>query len=172
MERELLLLGLLRQHEMYGYQINVLIDAHLSYSIKLTKPTAYRILKNMAEQGWISFREEQVGKRPTRRIYSLTEQGEKMFQELLKFSLRNYEPMYANNTTGMAFVETLPLNELLPLLEERLDSIEKLISKLSSDDNHHGGFETIINHQIRHLETDLEWLSEIIDHYASGSGVN
>jgi len=172
MERELLLLGLLRQHEMYGYQINALIDAHLSYSIKLTKPTAYRILNNMAEQGWISFREEQVGKRPTRRIYSLTEEGEKRFQELLEISLRNYEPVYAVNTTGMAFLETVPLNELLPLLEERRDSIERLISKFRSDDEHHGGFEVIINHQMRHLETDLEWLSEKIDHYASGSKAN
>ena len=172
MERELLLLGLLRQHEMYGYQINDLIDAHLSYSIKLTNPTAYRILNNMAEQGWISFREEQVGKRPTRRIYSLTERGEKRFHELLKICLQHYEPVDAINTTGMAFVETLPLNELLPLLEERRNSIERLISKLRSDENHHGGFEIIINHQIRHLETDLEWLSEIIDNYAYGTGVN
>jgi len=172
MERELLLLGLLRQHEMYGYQINDLIDAHLSYSIKLTKPTAYRILNNMAEQGWISFREEQVGKRPTRRIYSLTEQGEKRFQELVRISLRNYEPIDAINITAMAFVETVPLNEILSLLEERRDSIERLISKLHSDDNHHGGFGIIIKHQIRHLETDLEWLSDIIDHYASGTGVN
>ena len=37
MERKLLLLGLLRQHEMYGYQINDLIDAHLGSNITLTK---------------------------------------------------------------------------------------------------------------------------------------
>ena len=77
------LLGLLRQHDLYGYQINEMIDAHLGSSINLTRPTAYRLLHNMAEQGWISYREEKIGKRPTRRIYALTASGEAAFQELL-----------------------------------------------------------------------------------------
>ena len=61
MERKLLLLGLLRQNEMYGYQINEMIDAHVGDSIRLTKPTAYRILHSMAEGGLVTFNEENKG---------------------------------------------------------------------------------------------------------------
>ena len=58
MERELLLLGLLRQNEMYGYQINEMIDSQFGGSINLTKPTAYRTLHNMAKENLITFHEE------------------------------------------------------------------------------------------------------------------
>ena len=162
MERKLLLLGMLLQHDMYGYQINELIDAHLGSSITLTKPTAYRLLHNMAEQGWISYREEKVGKRPTRRIYTITEIGEIKFQELLKSCLGQYEPAEITSTVCIAFLDTLPLEEVLPLLERRRAAIEELIVSMKSDQGHHGGFQFTIDHQIRHLETDLEWISELI----------
>lgn len=147
MQRKLLLLGLLRQHEMYGYQINDLIDAHLGTSINLTKPTAYRLLHNMAEQGWISFREEKAGKRPTRRIYTLTETGEAEFQELLRFCLGQYEPAENANTVCLAFFDTLSPEEVLPLLEKRRAAIEELIAMKKSEQSHSGAFQLIYDHQ-------------------------
>ena len=162
MQRKLLLLGLLRQHEMYGYQINDLIDAHLGSNINLTKPTAYRLLHNMAEKGWISYREEKVGKRPTRRIYSLTEKGDAAFKEMLKSCLGHYKPAEHTSTVCLAFFDIFPPEEVLPLLEKRRATIEELIVAIKSDQNHHGAFQFTIDHQIRHLETDLEWLSEVI----------
>ena len=167
MERELLLLGLLRQTEMYGYQINEFIDAHLGSSINLTKPTAYRLLQNMAEQGWVSFREEKVGKRPTRRIYTLTERGDEQFQEMLKVCLGQFQPAEQTSTVCLAFLDTFPPKEALPLLEKRRGAINELLASMKSDDSHHGAFQHIIDHQIRHLETDLEWLSEVISHLES-----
>jgi len=75
MERKLLLLGMLRDHEMHGYQINEMVDIHLGSSVQLTRPTAYRLLNQMADDGLILFKEEQEGKRPPRRVYSITPQG-------------------------------------------------------------------------------------------------
>ncbi len=167
MEIELLLLGLLRQHEMYGYQINDLIESHLSYGVNLTKPTAYRILHHLAEKGLIRFHDEQVGKRPTRRIYSISGKGEARFQELLRVSLGHYEPIDTINTVSMAFINELPLDEVLPLLEERRKSVEMLIAQIRSDENLNGDFQYTINHHLLHLETDLEWLSGLINHMKS-----
>ena len=119
MERRLLLLGLLRQHEMYGYQINDLIDAHLGTSINLTKPTAYRLLHQMTADGLISFREEKVGKRPTRRIYTITPRGEVEFQELLTESLSVFKPSEQTSSISLAFMDTIPPGEVVPLLEHQ-----------------------------------------------------
>jgi DNA-binding PadR family transcriptional regulator len=162
MERELLLLGLLRQTEMYGYQINEFIDAHLGSSINLTKPTAYRLLQNMAEKGWVSFREEKVGKRPTRRIYAITEPGEGKFQEYLLDCIGQYKPAEYSSTICLAFLDIIPVEEALPQLEKQRETIEELLSKLKSDQNHPGAFQLTIDHQIRHLETDRDWLSEVM----------
>jgi DNA-binding PadR family transcriptional regulator len=162
MERKLLLLGMLRQHDMYGYQINELIDAHLGSSIILTKPTAYRLLHNMTELGWITYHEEKVGKRPTRRIYAITENGEEQFHEMLKSCLGRFEPIGYSGTICLAFLDTLPGEEILPLLERRRASLEEHINSMKSDQSHHGAYQLTIDHQIRHLETDLEWLSDVI----------
>ena len=167
MERQLLLLGLLRQYEMYGYQINDLIDAHLGSSINLTKPTAYRLLHNMAKQGLVSFREEKVGKRPTRRVYAITDSGEAQFQETLKSYLSHYEEAEQINAVCMGFLDTLPPEDVIPLLEKRRATIESLIAAKQTDQSHHGSFQLTIDHQIRHLRTDLEWLSDVIAHLKS-----
>ena len=83
-ERKLLLLGLLRQVDMHGYMLN----AHLGTAtpISLKKPTAYNLLERMEQDGWVTHRDEPTGDRP-RRVYSVTGQGEQMFQDLLRQQL-------------------------------------------------------------------------------------
>jgi DNA-binding PadR family transcriptional regulator len=61
MERKLLLLGILRQQEMHGYQLFDFIEQGLSTCTNLTKPTAYYLLKQMAEEGWIVVEHSQEG---------------------------------------------------------------------------------------------------------------
>ena len=168
MERKLLLLGMLRDHPMYGYQINDLIDTHLGSSIALTKPTAYRFLNQMTEAGWIEFNEEQVGNRPIRRVYSILPSGEDAFQKMLRESLADFKATPSQGTFGIAFLDAIPTEEALPLLQTRRDHIEELLNSLSVDENHHGGFGYVILHQIRHLNAELVWLDEVIKHYVEG----
>ncbi|MCJ7660369.1 MAG: helix-turn-helix transcriptional regulator [Anaerolineales bacterium] len=167
MERKLLLLGLLRQHDMYGYQINDLIDAHLGTSIHITKPTAYRLLHKMTEDGLVSFHEETVGNRPPRRIYAITLQGELEFQKILKESLSSFKPAEQPSSISLAFLDTLPPEEVLPLLEKRRATVIGMCDARRSDESHLGSFQCIIDHQIRHLQTEIEWLSDVIEQLAS-----
>jgi DNA-binding PadR family transcriptional regulator len=164
MERKLLLLGLLNMSDMYGYQINEMIDQHLGSSVQLTKPTAYRFLNQMADEGYISASEEKDGNRPVRNVYSITSKGKEVFKAMLSKSLANYEPTPSHNTIAIAFLDTLSPEETLPLLEERKNKIHKLLEGFSGDMDHSGSFSYMISHQIRHLRTELEWLSEIIEH--------
>jgi DNA-binding PadR family transcriptional regulator len=170
MERKLLLLGMLRSNSMYGYQINELIDTHLGTSVLLTKPTAYRFLNQMAKKGWITFTEEQAGNRPTRRVYSITADGESAFQELLRESLANFEPAASHSTIAIAFMDALQPGDALALLQERREIIEETRDALAVDNEHHGGFGYLILHQVRHLSTELEWLDEIIKHISKQGG--
>lgn len=167
MERKLLLLGLLRQHDMYGYQINDLIDAHLGTSIHITKPTAYRLLHKMTEDGLVSFHEETVGNRPPRRIYAITSQGEVDFQKILKESLSAFKPAEQPSSISLAFLDTLPPEEVLPLLEKRRATVITMRDSRTSDESHLGSFQCIIDHQIRHLQTEVEWLSDVIEQLES-----
>jgi DNA-binding PadR family transcriptional regulator len=162
MERKLLLLGLLRMQDMHGYQLNDIIDSHLGSSVHLTKPTAYRLLGQMTDDGWITHREEQEGNRPTRRVYAITSEGEAAFQRLLRESLSSYKPAEFQSDISLAFLDLIPVEEALSLLQQRRSIIEELLQTFQTHGEHHGGFHLMIDHRIRHLSTELEWLDEII----------
>lgn len=166
MERKLLLLGMLRNHSMYGYQINELISVHLGTSVALTKPTAYRFLNEMAKKGWIEFQEEQTGNRPTRRVYTIKPAGEVAFQQMVRESLAQFTPTASHGTISIAFLDAIPTEEALPLLQTRRNMIEENLNTLTVDEDHTGGFGYVILHQIQHLRAELAWLDDVISHLA------
>ena len=168
MERELLLLGLLRSHAMHGYQLNELIDRHLGASIQLTRPTAYRILAKMESDGWITCREEREGNRPTRRVYAITAKGEAAFQQLLRDSLSSYRPAAFQSDVSLAFLDELPVDESVPLLRRRQAVISDLLRRIGTDKAHHGSFQLLIEQQVHHLSAELEWLGGVIARLEDG----
>jgi DNA-binding PadR family transcriptional regulator len=161
MERELLLLGLLRGQEMHGYQLNEIISRVNKY-IGLKKATVYFLLDKMAANGWITREDEQEGNRPPRRVYQLTEQGEAMFQQLLRDNLAHHHPTAFSGDIGLAFADTLPREELKALLESRRAAVESELLSLRVDGHPAGSMQWIIEHQIRHLVAELDWLDELI----------
>ena len=163
MERKLLLLGMLRMHEMHGYQINELIDTHLGTSVQLKKPTVYKLLSTMVDDGWINYHEEQEGNYPTRRVYAITPQGEEAFQQLLRENLADYRPVSYLSNIGIIFLDALPVEESASLLSQRRQEVESFVEKLNADDQHQGGFQLMLSYHLHHLNAELEWLDEVID---------
>lgn len=164
MEGKLLLLGLLRGSDMYGYQINEVIDTHLSSSVHLTRPTAYRLLNQMADDGWVAFHEEQEGSRPTRRVFSITPEGERAFQESLRKCLAAYTPAEYQSITCVGFLDEIDAHEAIPLLEKRKKRIINLLETITANESHQmGSMQYVIEHHKRHLHTELEWLQDVIN---------
>jgi DNA-binding PadR family transcriptional regulator len=163
MERKLLLLGLLRQNEMYGYQINEVIDAQIGSSIRLTKPTAYRILHRMAEDGWVTFREEKEGNRPTRRVYAITKSGESHFEDLLRQSLREFKPLENESVISLAYLSMISKRDARALLETRREELSRELQEKIEDQTDHGLFQIVIENRVLHLSAELEWLKGVIE---------
>ena len=165
MERQLLLLGMLRFEEMHGYQVDQVINAHLEPSFQLKKPTMYKLLNKMVDQGWITFREEQEGNYPVRRVYAITPAGEEAFQQLLRQSLGHYRQVNFNDI-ALAFLDALPAGEALPLLHQRRESISQFLESaqahISNQDAHQDGYQLMLLHQVHHLSAELAWMDELI----------
>lgn len=162
MERELLLLGLLRSQDMHGYQLHEAVDTHLGMGVQLTKPTAYRLLSNMAEDGWVTSWEEQEGNRPPRRVYAITPRGEVAFQRLLRENLANYQPSDFTCHIGLAFLDELSAEEALPLLQRRRAAMEKLLDTTRAHGEHPGSLQLILDRQVHLLTAELKWLDTVI----------
>lgn len=164
MERKLLLLGLLRSQDMHGYQINELIDAHLDTSIEIKKPTIYKLLATMVDDGWIRYYEEQEGNYPTRRVHQLTPKGEEAFQRLLRQSLADYQPVSQLGNIGIVFLDALPNEEAVTLLLQRRQKAERRAQALRADEQHQGGFRLMLSYHLNQLSAELAWLDEVITH--------
>ena len=78
---ELLLLRLLKQQEMYGYELVKAIKQVTSEAISLGEGVIYPVLHSLEKAGALKARRKAVGGR-TRVYYSLTSKGQKRLDRL------------------------------------------------------------------------------------------
>lgn len=162
MDRELLLLGLLRQEEMHGYRLIEFVERTLTTCTDLKKATAYFLLDKMVKQGWITQHQEQEGNRPPRRIYRITTEGETQFQQLLRENLaRHLRPTFAGDV-GLAFLDQLRPEEAVELLHKRRQALLEDLATACAVPNHVGSMQLLIDHHRIYLETELRWLDEVV----------
>ena len=81
---ELLNLYLLRDEDLYGYQLNQLFAAKSLGSDSIHDVAVYSILFRMVAAGYLSEYEMLVGKKRKRRYYHLEESGKVYFEQLVK----------------------------------------------------------------------------------------
>lgn len=162
MENELLLLGLLRRQDMHGYQLTELIERNLSTCTDLKKSSAYFLLDKMAGDGWIRYEEVREGKRPIRRVYSMTQKGEQEFQRLVRENLAEYQPAVFGGDIGLAFVNAVPPQEACRLLTARKQEIEKARSNILNAPHREGPLGWVVEHQERHLTAEMDWVDTLL----------
>lgn len=80
----LVILGLLKKEDMYGYQLVQETERLSGGRIVTQEGSLYPVLYKLQDQGYISDRRVKVGKRMTRVYYHLEPSGEERFRELLQ----------------------------------------------------------------------------------------
>jgi len=80
---EMVLLALLKEQEMYGYQLSQTLREKSDGKYVLQEGSMYPILYRMLDKGLIGERREIVGKRRTRVYYAITELGLTRLDEIV-----------------------------------------------------------------------------------------
>ena len=153
-QRSLILLGLLMSQSQHGYQINDFIERNLSAITDMKKPTAYATLDKLSKNGYIDIQTEQEGNRPTRKVYSINDNGKEYFYKLLLNNLSSSESMNYQGDIGLMFIDFLPIEKTLPALKERLRDNKHLLEMIRQTPSH--GIESGVNLAIEHKTTMLE----------------
>ena len=81
---ELLILHLLKQEDMYGYQLVQETERRSGGRIVTQEGSLYPVLYKLVDQGLISDRKVLVGRRMTRVYYHLEPAGEQRLEELVR----------------------------------------------------------------------------------------
>ena len=162
MDRELLLLGILRQQEMHGYELHDFINKNLASCTDMKKSTAYYLLKKMEGAGLISQETKQEGNRPPRQVYQLAPSGEAEFQRLLRKNLSRYSKTFFTGDIGLVFLDTVELEEALPLLNKRRSELTDALTAAENIPGHKGSLQLVFDHLVHHLTAELAWIDTVI----------
>lgn len=126
----LAVLATLSEQPMHPYQVSTLLKRrHKHDSIRLNYGSLYSVVDALQREGLIvphaTVRE---GRRPERTVYALTPAGEaelyRWLRELIAIPVKEY-PQFA---AGLSLIARLPKEEVLHLLAERAERLEREIA--------------------------------------------
>ena len=170
MEKKLLLLGYLLSHSMHGYQLGQILQHSPGLPITLTKSNAYRLLGSMESDGWVTYREEQEGNRPSRRVYTVTDEGRAAFYRLLRENLSACPTPEFPAAVGFDFVHTLPPEEAAALLEQRYQAVQVRFQQLDAVSDEILQSHLTLEYLHHYYGAELEWLAGIIERLRASGG--
>ena len=180
---QLILLSLLNERELYGYEIKQILKKKYSYFTKVSFSTIYYTLDKLEAKGFIAKREEKVGNRPPRSIFRITPAGKKEFQEnLLKILKKEGKRTNLMDPFNLPFSlmgklpqEILSDYERIMILENKKQAITGVMGELGgiltriceipeTDRNPEMDIYTclLLKRGIAHMEAELSWLEEVV----------
>ena len=162
MINQLLLLGILMDGKMHGYQLNDYVKHAMSLYTDLKKSTTYFVLDQLEKDGYVIYQLEREGKRPERRVYDITKKGKDRFYELLRECISSYTPTNLTEDIGIAFMDKLKSSEVIKLLENKQQKIKDELKKFDSIKDHGGSLKYVIDHNLSYLKTDHKWVNNIL----------
>ena len=163
MEKELLLLGLLQSHNMHGYQIHEMLYRNPIIPISITKSNAYRLLNKMEQNGWVSHVQDQEGNRPVKRVYSITEKGKEEFFLLLRKNISSFSTPEFPAAACLDFFHLLPSEEIVSLLQKRLDQLQKKFEALDNLPDEISKSHLAADYLHNFYANEINWLEKIIE---------
>lgn len=170
MKVQFYILGLLlRYGAQHGYRLKQIVEEQISDFTDIKLPTIYYHLEKMKESGYITANIDKDGNRPEKTVYTITDEGKKYFDILLKNMQVEELGRQLPLDGAIFFHERISEDDFFSMIknaiqitEQKLenvmihrDAILKIIPKESKKDT-----KAIFSHHIHHLEAELEWLKE------------
>jgi DNA-binding PadR family transcriptional regulator len=161
---ELAILGLLKERPMHGYQLNRELTEQLGGMWRVSYGSLYPSLRRLERQGAITSPTGTGARRKT--VYAITDEGERMFLELLQEPPQEGQTEDARFRVRLAFFRYLPPETRVRLLERRRQGLEDRLAEIKTflrgtgtpDDYQRA----LMDHARAGTEADIAWLTELI----------
>ena len=171
----LVILGLLRERPLYGYEIKQVIEEHMSDWTSIAFGSIYFALDKLAEEKFVERVEiEQTGKRPSRSVYQITDAGRTEFLHLLRESWQQFEREYFPLDICLFFLNSLPLEEVIKYLKARKDILQSALEYVQGHREEQLAMPdvpplaaAIFDHTIAHTQAELGWVSDLLQRLES-----
>lgn len=132
-----ILLSLLLEGPMTGYDIKKALDIDISNIADIRINNLYPLLNNLAEDGLLTFTRVEQEKRPSKKIYALTEKGRKTCMEALATCKAKHR-LKSEFLFVLKFAPMLNASRISQLVEGRLHDIGESLDALALGEARHG----------------------------------
>src|SRR5687768_262236 len=123
------ILGILQEQSMTGYDLKTqYFDQSIAHFWPADQAQIYRTLDKMAADGWVESQLEIQDNRPNRKVYSITEAGQRELRQWLMTSLPlpNYrEPFLIQ----LFFMKSLSNEQILSMIEAQRQAHQARLSE-------------------------------------------
>ena len=172
----LVILGLLRERPLYGYEIKQIIEEHMRDWTSIAFGSIYFALDKLAEEKYVEKVEvEQASRRPSRTVYQITSSGREEFLFLLREGWQRFERDYYPLDVCLFFLDSLPLNEVITYLRNRSSALQEALEYVQGHRTEQLAIPevpqlaaAIFDHTIAHTRAELEWVMNLLHKLESG----
>ena len=168
----LVVLGILMQRPMSGYEIQLILQVNRSEQWAGILPgSIYHALKKLAGEGLVVLQAlEQTGNR-TKATYAITPQGEDEFRRLLRDTWRTPVLHFPSGVyTALSFLDGLAREEVIQALDEQIATLEGELAAWNSGEIAKAEvipppvpefMQAIFSNGREHMELDLRFLRHL-----------
>ena len=177
MSVRMVILGLLRERPLYGYEIKHIIEDHMGDWTSIAFGSIYFALDKLAKERLVEkVSVEQNGKRPSRSVYEITDAGRKEFMHLLRESWQDVERQYYELDVCLFFMRYLPLDEAKDYLRRRRMILEHTLTEVKKHREEQLAIPdvpalagAIFDHTLVHTEAELRWVTDLLKKMENGA---
>ena len=167
MKIELVILGLLLEGNLYGYEIKKKIIDRLGEYVDIKFGSIYYAIKKAIENEWIKRAgTEKDGGNPERYIYQILPTGRKYYKKLLKEYFESTQLHFETDIVLM-FVDTLEKDQKEQFIEDRKESLKIRLAdirdKIDIEEKKKGQVNNLhlYTYIENHLKAELSWIKSL-----------
>jgi DNA-binding PadR family transcriptional regulator len=166
---DLLLLGLLLDRPMHGYELYQQIQAEgIDDWFNVSMAGVYYSLGKLREQDLVAESRQQGARSARKSTYRLTEEGRAAFFSAMESQALSHEPIYLDYDLIIYLLNRLPLLRAISLLEQHQAFLAEQAQQVQDTldaERARGGSPlrlAVLDHGRRYLEMEQAWLADVI----------
>jgi DNA-binding PadR family transcriptional regulator len=176
MSVRMVILGLLREKPLYGYEIKQIIEEHMGDWTSIAFGSIYFALEKLTEEKFTEkAATERRGRRPSRCVYQITRAGRAEFQRLLREGWQNFEQQHFELDLCLLFLKDLPAQEVIGYLRRRQGILREVLEHLKSHRAEQLALPqvpkhaaAIFDHSTLHVQAELTWVNDLLKKMEGG----
>ena len=164
MKIEIIILGLLLEGNLYGYEIKKKIEEQLEDYVDIKFGSIYYAIKKAVDNEWINrIGTEKESNNPERYVYEILPAGKKHYKKLLK-QYFDSTFIHFNIDIILMFFNSLQKEQKESFIEERMafinEKIKAMKDKMKGEavKNSEHSRKQLFTYLLSHLEAELSWL--------------